>query len=260
MNLQIRTRDNLTYDISDIANEKIALNRGDTALNLDIVEKSFRNGAVLIGERRIESKELTISIELFDPTDANYRQEFNQFCYYASQAEYIEDTDNGIRTKVEFMGFTDSPYQAQGTINRGGYIDLKFRQLTPYWEDTTEQTDTDTGTSLAMSINNTGYLDTPPVFTIAASALCTSILIYISDPVRGIEIQDLAFGSNATLDDYVINNENGTALLGDDSLNRNDRIRGGSGFFDFPVGSFTLNAEFSASCQLDIAWRRRYYI
>jgi hypothetical protein len=260
MNLQIRTRDNLTYDISDIAGEKIDFRRGETNLNLDLVEKSFRNGAILIGERRIESKELDIGIELFDDDDTNFRQEFNQFCYYASQAEYIEDTDNSIRTKVEFLGFGDNPYQSQGTVNRGGYCDLKFRQLTPFWEDTTVQTDTDTGTDLTFNINNSGYLDTSATFTITASALCESILIYISDPVRGIEIQDLSFGYDSTLDEYVINNEDGTALLGDEGYNRNDRIRGGSGFFDFPVGNFTLNAEFPVSCQMDISWRRRYFV
>jgi len=260
MNLRIRTRDDLTYNISDLNSDRIDFRRGETSLNLDIVEKSFRNGAVLIGERRIASKELSIGLEVFDDDDTGFRSSFNNFCYYASQVEYIEDTDNNIRTKVEFAGYGDNPYQTQGSINRGGYIDLKFIQLTPFWEDLTAQTDTDTGTDLTFSLNNSGYLDCPPTFTIAASALCTSILIYISDPVRGIEIQDLSFGYDSTLDDYVINCEDGTALMGDDSYNRNDRIRGGSGFFDFPVGAFTLNAEFAVSCQCDISWRRRYWI
>ena len=260
MNLRIRTRDDLTYNISDLSNNKIDFRRGSTSLNLDIVEKSFRNGAVLIGERRIASKELSIGIELHKPADSDFREEFNQFCYYATQAEYIEDTDNNIRTKVEFIGFADNPYLTQGTVNKGGYVDLKFRQLTPFWEDLTAQTATDTGTDLSIVINNNGFLDCPAIFTVTASALCSLVLIYISDPVRGIEIQDLSFGDNATLDIYLINNEEGTALLGDEQYNRNDRIRGGSGFFDFPVGTFTLVAEFTVSCQLDISWRRRYFI
>ncbi len=260
MNLKIRTRDNLTYNISDLNNDRIDFKRGDTNLDLDIIEKSFLHGAVMIGERRISSKDLSIGLELFDDDDTNFRQSFNQFCYYASQAEYIEDVDNDIRTKVEFAGFGDNPYTTQGSINRGGYCDLKFVQLTPFWEDLTAQTDTDTGTDLTFSLNNSGYIDCPPIFTITASALCFSILIYISDPVRGIEIQDLTFGYDTTLDEYIINCVNGTALLGDAGYNRNDRIRGGSGFFDFPVGAFTLNAEFSVSCQFDINWRRRYYI
>lgn len=260
MNLQIRTRDNLTYDLSDISNKKIDLRRGETLLNLDIVEKSFRNGGVFIGERIIGTKELSIGIELFDDNDSDFRSAFNNFCYYASQAEYIEDTDNSIRTKVEFTGFADSPYASQGTVNRGGYVDLRFIQLEPFWEDTTAQTDTDTGTDLTFALNNSGYLDCPPIFTITASALCTGIFLYISNPVRGIEIQDLTFGYDSTLDEYVIDCGQGTALLGDDGYNRNDRIRGGSGFFDFPVGSFTFNAEFTVSCQCDISWRRRYFI
>jgi hypothetical protein len=260
MNLRIRKRDNSTYNLSTIAGDKIDLKRGNTSLDLDIVEKSFRNGAVMIGERRIASKDLTIGIELANPADSGFRNSFNLFCYNASEIEYLEDVDNNIRTKVEFTGFTDSPYQSQGTVNRAGYCDLKLRQLTPFWEDITEQTATDTGTDLTFNLNNTGYLDCPATFTIIASALCEGIFIYISDPARGIEIQDLTFGYDTTLDEYVINNEDGTALLGDEGYNRNDRIRGGSGFFDFPVGSFTLKAEFTVSCQMDITWRRRYFI
>jgi hypothetical protein len=259
MNLRFRTRDNTTFALMDNYNT-VGVARGGNELDLDIVEKTFNNGGVLIGERRLSTQELTIIVDLNYSTDTLYRAAYNEISRYSKECEYIEDTDNSLRTKVECNSIAEEIDETTGTILRTGKISITFIQLTPFWEDLTAQTDTNTGTSLIFSLNNTGYLDCPPTFTITASALCESILIYIADPVRGIEIQDLSFGYDTTLDEYLINCGAGTALLGDDQFNRNDRIRGGSGFFDFPVGSFTLNADFSVSCQCDISWRRRFFV
>lgn len=259
MNLRLRTRDNLLYNLMENFNS-VGIVRGLTTVDLDVIEKTYNHGGVFIGERRIMSQDLTIRIDINEQTDDEYRDNYNNICYYASACEYIECTSNNIRTKVELKSITETPDNPTGSMLRGGIIDLIFRQLTPFWEDLTAQTDTKTGTSLTFVINNSGFIDCPPVFTITASALCILIKIYISSPVRGIEIQDVNFGESATLDEYVIDCENGTVVLGDGEYNREDRIRGGSGFFDFPVGTFTLNAEFSVSCQCDISWRRRYYI
>lgn len=259
MNLRFRTRDDIVFELMDTY-KSVGLSRGNTSIDLDIVEKTFMSGGVFIGERRIETQEISLTVEFAFDTDEGYRDAYNNLAYYAQACEYIEDTDNNIRTKVECSSISDNPDSNIGTTSRTGQAQITFTQLTPYWEDLTESTDSDTGTDLTFNLTNQGYLDTPPKFEIIASALCQGFAIYMTTPKRGIEIQDLNFGSNTTLDNYEIDCNEGTALIGDDLINRNDRIRGGSGFFDFPVGSFTLYAEFSASCSITITWRNRYYI
>lgn len=259
MNLQIRTRDNMTKALTDLSIEQ-AIKREGGALDLDIIERSFTPGAVFNGERRFASNTLNISLTITKDTDAAFRELVNDALYYASAAEYIEDTDNELRTRVEFINYKTNPSNTKGTVNRYETIDLSFKRLDSFWEDTVEQTQSSSGSDFTMTINNSGYYDTPPVFEIATTSLCELIQIFITDPVRGIEIQDLVFGNNTELDDYIINNVTGEALLGDDLLNRNDRIRGGSGFFDFPVGSFTLNLIFAVSVSVTVKWRRRFFI
>ena len=259
MNLRLRTRDDMTFDLSGGYNS-VGITRGENILELDIVEKTYGHGGVFIGERRLSTQEFTITVELNYATDTTYRAAYNEIAYYSAVCEYVEDTDNSLRTKVELVNISEILDNPIGSKERGGQIQIIFRQLTPFWEDLTAQTDTDTGTNLTFNINNSGVIDCPATFTITASTSCPLVLIYISSPVRGIEIQDLAFGDNATLDEMVIDNEAGTVELGDDSIDRTDRIRGGSGFFDFPVGAFTLNVDFTVSCQCDISWRRRWYI
>lgn len=259
MNLQIKTRDNLVLNFKTYTKD-IQLQRESGNIDLDIIEKSFTPGALFSGDRRAESKNITFSLLIAKETEAEYRQEYNDYVNYASRAEYIEDLDNDTRIRVEFVSHIDKPSSETGTILGAGRIELSFKILTPFWEDLTEITNNVSGTEFTTAINNSGAADTPATFELSVSALCDFIQIFITDPVRGIEIQDLAFGTDATLDEYIINNDTGEALLGDDQIDRNSRISNGSGFFDFPVGSFTLNFKFSVSVDVVIKYRRRYYI
>jgi len=259
MNLQIRTRDNTVFNFK-ARTKSIQVIRETGDIDLDIIEKSFTPGALFSGDRRAQSKNIGFSFLIGKKTEAEYRQEYNDYVNYASRAEYIEDMDHDIRIKVEFLSHIDRPTSETGTILGTGRVELSFKILTPFWEDLTEITNNVSGTEFTTAINNSGAAETPAKFEIATTSLCDLIQIFITDPVRGIEIQDLAFGSDSTLDDYIINNETGEALLGDDEIDRTSRISNGSGFFDFPIGNFTLNFKFSVSVNVAIKYRRRYYI
>lgn len=259
MNLQIRTRDNLVFNIKQ-RTEDIRVTRGIGSIDLDIIEKSFTPGAVFNGERRSISKSITLSMLITKQAEADYRQEYNDYVNYASRAEYIEDTDNDIRVRVELLSHIDKPTYETGTILKTGRVDLVFKVLSPYWEDLNETEVTGSGSEFAKLINNSGAAETPAIFELSTTSACELIRIFITSPSRGIEIQDLAYGTSSTLYDYIINNETGQALLGDDQIDRTRRISSGSGFFDFPVGSFTLNFKFSVSVDVTIKYRRRYYI
>ena len=240
--------------------KSVQLQRDSGNIDLDIIEKSFTPGALFTGDRRAESKNITFSCLIAKELEADYRQEYNDYVNYASRAAYIEDLDNDTRINVEFLSHVDVPTNETGTILGAGRIEISFKILTPFWEDLTEIEENVSGTEFTTAINNSGAADTPATFEIAATSLCDLIQIFITAPVRGIEIQDLAFGSSADLDDYIINNQEGQALLGDDQIDRTSRISNGSGFFDFSVGNFTLNFVFSSAVTVVIKYRRRFYI
>lgn len=262
MNLQIRTRDNIVFNfLLNTASQTYT--RSGNSLDLDIIEKSFTPGAKINGNRRLASKNFEISLQLFNGAtedDDTYREKYNDIAYYASRAEYIEDTDNNTRMRVELENVNDRAQDPATSVLRSGWADISFIMLDPFWEDTVEQVINSSGTEFTLAINNSGFIDTPARFEIATSSICELIQIFITDPVRGIEVRDLIFGSTATLDDYVIDNNNGKVLLGDDSINRNSRIASGSGFFYFPVGNFTLNLKFSVAITIAIKYRRRFFV
>lgn len=261
MDLQIRTRGNIIFNFKT-EDLQIDLRRSSGSTDKNLIEKSFTDGAIFNGNRRLMSKEISLAFVLNFDNDTDYRAKYNNIVNACAQAEYLEDIDTEaeIRAKVEFISHVDTPVNTIGTTSRSGVIELSFKMLTPYWEDLTEQTVNTSGTEFTQAINNSGFLDTPAKFEIAVAATCNFIQIFITDPVRGIEIQDLAFGTTTELNDYVIDNNLGTVLLGDDLIDRTSRIRGGSGFFDFPVGNFTLNFKFSVAATVAIKYRRRYYL
>jgi len=258
MKLQIRTNDDIVYDLSTEF-PSVGISRGSDSVDLDIVQKSFTPGAIFNGERRQESKSISISGSVYEESDELYREKINQLFYYCKNAFYIEDTDNSIRARVECTEFSESPDDETATANASGTFEISFNQLLPFWEDIDPVEESYSGESISINHTNNGYADTPAVFTLESSTPCGSVAIFLTDPVRGIEISDLLFGTDPALDKYVIDCVSGDVRLGDDAILRNDRISGGSGFFDFPVGSFVINFEFSASVNVSFSYRRRYF-
>ena len=263
MKLRLRGRDGVAYNISDDYN-MLGFSQGDQEIDLDIVQKSFTAGAAFIGERRLKSKELRITVEIgaddAENTDAEYRSKLNEVLYYATNTEYIEDYDEtNLRTLVEFKGYSNQPLNEVGTFLKYSTLELTFEMLNPYWEGD-EVSDSFTSDDTTEVINNAGSLPTPIDFHIETTAACESLSLWIDSNKQGIEIQDLDFGVDSTLYDYYINNSEGQALLGDNEIIRNEKIKLNTGFFELPVGSQSLNFLASISVTVNYSFRPRYYI
>ena len=258
MHLKLLTRDSIYYDISTNF-DTLGIVKDGAVLDLDVVEKSFTPGAVLIGERRISSSNITITVQINESTDTEYRDILNDLIYYCTSTEYIEDTDNEIRTRVEFKDYKENPDSEVGTVMRGSTIEMSFVQLEPYWEGD-EISDSFTSADTTFPITNPGYLPSPPIIEIETSSACNAFLMWITENQQGMEIQDLNFGVTSTLLNYKINNKTGKTLLGDNEINRNEKIRLNTGFFEFPVGTFNFNYVSSISTDVTITYRPRYFV
>lgn len=255
MNLIFRTADDLIFNLTG-ANRTAGF--FDTAAQIDMerIERSFGPGAIIPGEKRIRSSNLAIRLDLNYPDDDQFRAAFNEILYWARAARWIEDTDAEVRTRVSFTGKENT--MDRGGMIRGSVVVLNFAQETPYWEDV-DYTEilNGTGASFSVAATNAGWLAAPARIEITASALTPWFRVYVGENSEGIEITDLTFG-NLGFTDYIIDCENGTAKL--NGLLRNDRIVGSSGFFDFPVGAFTLNLDAAASVAAVVKYRRRLFL
>lgn len=225
-------------------------------LDIENIEKSFTDGSDVVSKDRIKSSEIVMTFEIYNDTDTVFRADLNNVLYWARKTAYLVDTDSELRTKVSFSTY-DVQYW-QGGEKRGATVILTFIQETPFWEDSTEIEVTGSGSIISLNMNNTGYIQVPAIFTIDATVLTEGFSIEVTETADGISIADLAFGSTVDLLQYIIDATKGTAKLSGND--RNDRITGGSGFFTFPVGTFTLNLTATASVSLSVKYRRRFYL
>lgn len=256
MKFILEDSESLQYDFDANIGKVIKVSTENREIDIDNIQRSFKPGSIVLGEKRIASNDLVLEFEINQNEDVDFRPLLNNLLYWARKAIYLLDTDNEIRTKITLSAI-EIPWDAGGRL-RGTKGTVTFVQETPYWEDTTELEETGSGTTIVKAINNTGYLPTPAVFTLTTTTTTGGFEIFITENSEGIDIQDLSFGTDTDLLVYIVNCSTGEALLG--GVNRNDRIRGGSGFFDLPVGTFTLNIESDQSLTLSMKYRRRYWI
>lgn len=260
MKLQIKRRSGDLYDISG-NHKSVGLKRSSYQRRLDIIDKSYQDGADFIGERRTGVGSLTVTIELQYNNDTAYRTAVNELYQYFSEIEYLQDTDNSTETKCEFDDFDEGIFNDVGSTLRHAKLSFKLIQLIPYWQDINYNEVSETGQSPTLVVNNAGYIPTPCIIELEATSACTAFAFWVEANEEGIEIQDLSFGTVATLQDYIVNNETGEALLGDDEINRNNRIRGGSGFFLIPPGVQNISSLTSIALDdITIKWKNRYIL
>lgn len=257
MNLQIITKDNVTYDFSQAGHKSAKILADNKEIQLDLIERSFSDGGQVDGERRIQASTLELSVDINCDNDIDFRSAMNDLMYYCKNAQYIRDSELNTQTKIEMQ--TSSSEYDDGGMLRGSRLTVAFLQIDPYWEDV-EYTSLDYSgaSSYSESIVNSGSLPASPVITITTAILNTAFLAYISENNEGIEVQDLSFGSTSVLLVYTVDCEQGIITLA--GINRNNRIKGGTGFFKFPVGTFTLVIEALEDVSVNVKYKRRYFV
>lgn len=256
--------DGLTFDIdsSAIENglyENFYINNDNFQSDIKIIEKTFRDGGVFSGNIRLKSKEIEFSCFLIANNDIAYRLQINQLLLWARKTILLKDLVNNIETVVLFDS-SDIKYEDASEL-RAGKMTLVFKRLDPFWQTTLNKTYNISGSSAGnagtISITNSGSMETQSIITIDSHELTTKILFHIPSSNEGIYIKDLQFGMTG-LTQYIINNIDGTIKISNSK--RNNMIQQGTGFFNFPVGTFDFDYNLNGDCDISIIFKERYYI
>lgn len=222
---------------------------------VDFIPRSSQPGDDVPGISRDTGKDLTFEYETFG-TESEFREYINTLLMEVKQAVKLRDTDNDTETNIKFISNTLG--YVTGGFKLGAINTLLLRMTTPYWEDKEATTVTTTNkTSHSFVINNTGYIDTPFIARITALEAINQFSIIREEDNFGIVIKDLLFGTLG-LTEFEVNMGTGNIILAEN--NRNESIVLGTGWFKLKPGTNTINFELSGAADLEIEYRKRYYI
>jgi hypothetical protein len=254
MNIRYKLIDSLgaEYIIND---PTFKLLEEENPVEVDFVERSFRAGDDVPGIQRDQAKDLNFQYDTND-TEGNFRNYVNEFIKQCRKALYIRDTYLNIEAEIRMTSHTNA--YDEGGFHQGAVNTITFRMLKPYWQDIEYTTITDTGTTAdTYIINNTGYIETPAIFTLVALEAVTKYSIVRREDNFGIVVKDLQFGTEG-LTTYIIDNADGTIEL--NGINRNETIVDGTGFFLLQPGVNTIDITTNGVVTVEIQYKRRYYV
>lgn len=223
-----------------------------------IIDRSFLPGSSLIGEKRLRSREFTMSLVRSEQDTDDYRTAANELLFWLNKTKYIVDVTNTRQMEIT-INSAEVSYDP-GSLKLSSNDSFSFTALSPYWSDTvvTDETGTATADTIKEQIvTNGGSLNTYPIITLVATIATDDVQIYLTGNNSGIQIQDSAFGTSGNLT-MIINC--GTGLVSINDLNRNVSIVAGTGFFSLPVGADTVNILSSETITYTIEWYERDYI
>ena len=243
--------------ISEPAKSSITFPSDRFSFDSKIVENSALPGAIKLGETRLKSSIIRLAISRSFPLTENYKNEENEFIKWLEKSIYLIDKTNNRRTSINIEDINIK-------YDKGGHklssdITASVRLITPYWEDITQQ-DQDEPLSVTVNditIQNNGFLSAYPILTFTTLVAVSQIEAFIDETKIGIKINDSIFGTPTYLT-MILDCEKGTLKIGD--LNRVASIAGGTGFFNFPVGTSKLKITPNAACDVNIKWREREYV
>jgi hypothetical protein len=246
---------NNSYNMAD---ETFRIQEAQFQIESNIIERSYRDGADLIGVTRVKSRKLPFVLTVFAPDETTYIATMNLYLMWLRKAVYIYDTVKSRRAKVHLD--SQSVKYIDGSFNLMSENTINFIMLESYWEDYTENhlTQLTNVTNTNQTIVNNGWIDMFPRIVFTNTVNTGKLLIYVLETLSGIAINDIQFGS-ASLQTMEIDCANGTVLLS--GLDRKEFIRQGTGFFRIPPGTYTLVIQSAlALATVDIYYRQKYWV
>lgn len=254
----------MTYKLIDIDNNEYTITlpnfrieEEELKVDVNVIERSYKAGAVVSGEKRDKSKDLSFVFDTWKRTDATFRNYVNELIKWLRKAVKIQNVTTGVETDIALDKY--SLKYEDGAVYRLASGDVVLKQLTPYWWDIVETTVSTTGSSLTnlLTIDVIGEIEIPFIVTITALEGITKFSIKNATSGEGILIQDLDFGING-LTIYLINMKEGTAEL--NGISREQNIKQGTGFFNFLPGVNQIEILADGQMVTEITYKNRYYI
>jgi hypothetical protein len=240
----------------ELSDKSFQLLSNELTIEAELIQKSFRAGAEFPGVQRDQSSTLTFEYDVNLPDDTSYRTYMNTLLMWFRKTYKIKDKLLNLETRAIYTG-NNIGYDRGGFL-RGSANSVTFAQLLPYWQDVDYTTSTGSGTGGDILVFNVeGYIETPPLITITANSATSKFYLYVSETREGILIEDPFFGLNG-LNTYIIDCAEGTAEL--NQQNRNETIKSGTGFFNFQVGTNTLEFSCNGDCEIEVSYKNRYYL
>lgn len=246
--------DDTEYNLYDETFKRL---EDSSTIEVDVIERSFQAGAEFPGVQRDQSKEITFQYNLDRREESLYRARENELRRLFRATRKIKDMKNGIQTDVLLREHVIT--YDDGGFNLGSVNNVVFIQLKPFWEDIDPFVEGDTGaiSNQIITIDNTGYIETPPVILLQAMEQVTKFSIVLLQNNQGIVVRDEQFGTSG-LNTYIIDNSAGTVEL--NQIDRNNKVRPGTGPFNLLVGKNDIEINSTGQMITQIQWRRRYYI
>lgn len=220
------------------------------------IENSFLPGSIKIGSIRLIGRILTFELSRADNNQDAYKSAVNTLISKLQNIKYLIDDTNSKRILVVLSSISVS-YDA-GSLHHSSNDSFILECLTPYWEDLVEQSQIEVilgNIPNLISFNNDGFLSLLPIFELTVTDLCPFVNIRIGE--QTIRIEDSIFG-NTNNKIMEINNYEGVII--NNNVDRTEQIVSGLGFVSISVGLNTIEINTPISADLNIKYRRRYYV
>jgi len=229
-----------------------------------IIERSYGDGSIKVGESRSGAGALQLSMDLAFTTTGAARTYLNNLLAYARDAAYLVDESSFLRTRVDMS--EPSITWDEGCYMLSGELTINFVQLVPYWEDIAVTTATQETTAIVpvvVPLNNEGFSDTPFFVDVEVAAACAYVEVKDVDAGTILRFDSASFGVDG-FSVLRIDNERGTAvLLNDDAVTQLDIIAtaaDGSGFFNLRRGENNLTLRAEQDATFTMTFRKRYFV
>lgn len=225
-----------------------------------VVERSFRDGAVFTGILRIKSNEITLNFPSYDTTDVGYRTLVNNIVAQSIKAVKLRDNTRSIETDIVYDSVKLK--WESGSYLRFSDNSITFKRTAPYWEDiaytSTSIPGTPVQTAGSFVITNNGFAEMPIIITLSSPAgLVPEMIFFVTENNQGITIEDPAFGNNV-LDIFIINTKTGICTLNGNK--RSQYITANTGFPNIPLTSGTFNYTIDGNVGFVVKYKARYFL
>lgn len=244
--------------IDTVAKNSLTSLSDDFVWDQRIEQRSFLHGAVKLGKDRIAARSITFDYTRAVGEDSSaYRLAENTLMLWLNKTVYLIDKTNNLRVKIAVKNHT--PQYDEGGHKISGTGSFNIILLDPFWEATVQDTYNDTLSSgeNSFTLNNEGYLTSPPTITLTAGSAVTEIEIYVDETRDGIEISEDLLGTPG-FEVAIIDCKEGTYFIED--IDRRNKLTEGTGFFELPVGLSNIFVTLDAGLDIQIDWRKRYFI